>query len=101
MLFRRSCILWHAAKFIWPKVPHCAVTDVEDPNRLALFIDFTKNPVNPAALAKQETANVSMSLLGLSREGQRFGSFSRVYRESMSSSNHSGPRTGARSTTQS
>jgi len=43
--------------------------DVENPNYLALLVDFVKNSIDAAPLAEQKTANLSLRFSGLA--GQR------------------------------
>jgi hypothetical protein len=59
--------------FVGSQIPPCTVTDVENPNGLALLIHFVKNPVNPAALTKKETTNISPHVPGLTSHRATIG----------------------------
>ncbi len=63
-----SCLPRQLAKLIGPKILTRTMTDVENPNHLALLVYFIEDSVNMPPLAEQETTNLSFCFLGFTRQ---------------------------------
>lgn len=74
--------------------------DVQYPDGLACLVHFIENAIDVLALTEKKTSDFPSRFLRFTSERTSIGSSSSEYRQSISSSNHSGPLVGVRSVTQ-